>query len=267
MKVKDFHKVMEQIAPAALKESYDNVGLMVGDMQQEISKVLVALDCTIEVIEEAKREKAQMIFTHHPLLFKKPSTITTNTLQGKKIIELIKNDISLYSAHTNLDSIAGGMNDAFSRLLGFDKFIVMEKSPVKGYEGSGIGRLVELEEEKSLGEIIDTVKEKLNVSSIRFAGHKEARVRKIALINGSGEDFFFLSKAMGADCIITGDTTYHFVSDFKEMGMNIIDMGHFGSEWPLFVCLSRKIDEEIRAKGHKVEFVISKTTKDPYVLG
>lgn len=109
MKIDKLIKIMETIAPPNLKESYDNVGLMVGDREADVAKILVALDCTLEVIEEAKALGADLILSHHPLLFRKPSTITTDTLLGRKIIELIKNDIALYSSHTNWDSVSAGI--------------------------------------------------------------------------------------------------------------------------------------------------------------
>lgn len=110
-KVKDVIGVMEEFAPKTLKEDFDNVGLMVGDKEKKVEKILLALDCTLNVIEEAKEKKVDLIITHHPLIFRKPNSITTDTLIGKKIIELIKNDISLYSSHTNLDSAEKGLNE------------------------------------------------------------------------------------------------------------------------------------------------------------
>ena len=145
--VKDIIKEMERIAPPFLKESYDNVGLMVGENNKEVKRVLLALDCTKDVIEEAKNNNIDMIITHHPLLFRKPSKIVKEDLQGYKIIELIKNDISLYSSHTNLDSVRGGINEEIVNILGFENSKIMEKSTIKGFEDCGIGRLVSLEKE------------------------------------------------------------------------------------------------------------------------
>ena len=137
---------MEILAPSFLKESYDNVGLMVGTEEKEVKKVLLALDCTKEVIEEAKENNVDLIITHHPLIFKKPSRIIREDLQGWKIIELIKNDISLYSSHTNLDAVKGGINEELVKVLGFKNSKLIENNNIKGYEDAGIGRIVELEE-------------------------------------------------------------------------------------------------------------------------
>ena len=126
LKVRDIDKIMEEYAPARFKESYDNVGLMVGDKECEVTSILVALDCTLEVIEEAKKKGCNVILTHHPLLFKKPTNITTDTLLGRKILELIKNDINVYSSHTNLDSVKGGINDIIMEFLGFENYYIIE---------------------------------------------------------------------------------------------------------------------------------------------
>lgn len=264
MKVRDIAVLMENIAPLELKESFDNVGLMVGDMESTVSKILIALDCTLQVIEEAKKEKVELIITHHPLLFRKPSSVTTDTLLGKKIIELIKNDINLYSAHTNLDSIKEGMNDTIVRLLGFDSGKIIEVSRQRGYENSGLGRIVHVKEGIELQNLIKKVKEELRVSSLRYVGKESQLIRTIAVINGSGQDFFEAARRMGADCIITGDTTYHFVSDFKELGISIIDIGHFSSEWPALVSISENVKEQINKLDSSVDIIISKVSKDPY---
>ena len=257
--VKDIIKVMEKVAPPSLKESYDNVGLMVGDKEKEVHKVLLALDCTKKVIEEAKRNNIDLIITHHPLIFRKPSRIVKDDLQGFKIIELIKNDISLFSSHTNLDSVKGGINEEIVNILGFKSNKIIEESRVLGFQTSGIGRIVELEEEKNPEDIIKIVKEKLNVENLR-AVMGERKIKKIAIINGSGQDYFQDALRLGADCIITGDTTYHFASDYKEIGLTIIDPGHFKTEWIVFLKVMKKVEE----KFPEIEFIHSNECEDPY---
>lgn len=257
--LKDIIKEMEKIAPTFLKEDFDNVGLMVGDKNQSINKVLLALDCTKEVIEEAKDNNADLIITHHPLIFRRASKIVRDDLQGWKIIELIKNDISLYSSHTNLDSVEGGINEEIVKILGFGEGKLIESSKVSGFENAGLGRVVKLDNEIDVKELIKVVKEKLGVKNLRAVIGKE-KVSKIAIINGSGQDFFGKAARMGADCIITGDTSYHFASDYKEMGITILDPGHFPTEWIVFLKVMNKLEERFK----NIEFIHSKVSKDPY---
>ena len=257
IKVNNIIKEMELLAPTYLKEDFDNVGLMVGDKNKEVKKVLLALDCTLKVIEEAKKENVELIITHHPLIFKRPSSITTDTLQGKKIIELIKNDISLYSSHTNLDSVENGLNDTIVSILGFDNFKILEKN--KRDDKAGLGRIVSLNESIQLEDLISKIKKSLNINNLRVVKGKD-KVNKIAIINGSGQDFIGKAVALGADCIITGDTTYHFASDYKEMEISILDVGHFASEQITFF----NVMENLKGKFKDVEFITSTVEEDPF---
>lgn len=265
LKIKDVINFMESIAPLNLKESYDNVGLMVGDREQELRGILLALDCTLEVIEEAKSKEVNMIITHHPLLFRKPSSVTMDTLQGRKLINLIKNDINLYSSHTNLDSAKDGMNDTIVKLLGFnsDKVRIIESSQ-SGILGTGIGRMVDMEESIDGNHICDIIKKRLNIPFMRYVGDLNKSIKSIAIINGSGQDYFEAARKMGADCIITGDTTYHYVSDYAEMGMLIFDINHFSSEWPLFIDIAKSIRDYVKAKDENIALYISENSKEPY---
>ena len=257
IKVNNIIKEMELLAPTYLKEDFDNVGLMVGDKNKEVKKVLLALDCTLKVIEEAKKENVDLIITHHPLIFKRPSSITTDTLQGKKIIELIKNDISLYSSHTNLDSVENGLNDTIVSILGFDNFKILEKN--KRDDKAGLGRIVSLNESIQLEDLISKIKKSLNINNLLVVKGKD-KVNKIAIINGSGQDFIGKAVALGADCIITGDTTYHFASDYKEMEISILDVGHFASEQITFF----NVMENLKEKFKDVEFITSTVEEDPF---
>ena len=255
--VNDIINKMESLAPTYLKEDFDNVGLMVGDRNKIVNKVLLALDCTLKVIEEAKKEEVDLIITHHPLIFRKPSNITTDTLQGKKIIELIKNDISLYSSHTNLDSVENGLNHTIVSVLGFGESTLLEKN--KNITSAGLGRILELDEEIKLEDLIEQVKSKLNINNLRVVKGTDT-VSKIAIINGSGQDFIAKAMRLGVDTVITGDTTYHFASDYKEMGMNILDVGHFASEQIIFFNVMKQIE----SKFNNVIFIKSSVEEDPF---
>lgn len=260
-KIKDIIRIMEEFAPKTLKEDFDNVGLMVGDRNKEVKKILLALDCTLDVIKEAKEKSVDLIITHHPLIFRKPSSITTDTLTGKKIIELIKNDISLYSSHTNLDSAENGLNETIVNLLGYSTNELIEVNKMARNDNEGLGRIVRLEDFIELEDLIEDIKEKLNVKSLKVVKGCE-KVKNIAIINGSGSDFFEKAYKKGADCIITGDTTYHYASDYKELGVSIIDTGHFSSEWIVFLQVMNKLTDKLQ----DIEILISTKSEDPYTF-
>lgn len=255
----DISKKIEEFAPEFLKENYDNVGLMVGDKQKQVKKVLLSLDCTNEVIKEAIRFNCDLIITHHPLLFKRPKNIVKGDLLGDKVIALVKEDIALYACHTNLDSAKNGINETIVNMLGFTSNQIIEPNESGNYKDGGIGRLVRLEKETLLSDIIKIVKEKLDIKNMRIVRGSD-KVKVLAIINGSGQDFFLKAKKLGADCIITGDTTYHFASDFKEMKISIIDAGHFSTEYLVFL----KTLEFLKEKFKDVEFIASEKSTDPY---
>ncbi len=262
MILKDIIGYVEEIAPINLKEDFDNVGLMVGSDKNNIINILVALDCTRDVIEEAKILKVDLILTHHPLIFRKPNSITDNTLLGSKIIELIRANINVYSAHTNLDSAKDGINHRIAKILEYKTCEIISKCSEA--KECGIGRFLELKKEVSLEEIINTFKKSLDVKNLRYTGDLKDRIKKVAIINGSGQDFFEKARILGAELIITGDTTYHFVSDYTEMGIDIIDLGHFNSEWPIFMEIMKDLEVNIKDKNQDINFYYSKASKDPY---
>lgn len=265
--LKDIMSLMEEIAPARFKESYDNVGLMLGDKNAAIKSVLVTLDCTLEVIQEAIDKDCDLIVSHHPILFLKPSNINEDTLVGKKLRMLIKNDINVFSSHTNLDSVKGGMNDIVMTLLKYEDAEIMEvNGEDKKGNAVGVGRIYEFKEEKSLGEVIEDCKSAFECQHLRYAGELDWGIKKVAVVNGSGQDYFSLAKKLGADCIITGDTSYHYVSDYKEEKIAIIDAGHFDTEWPAMKYFGKEFEKIIKAKGLELDVKISEKNRNPYTF-
>ncbi|MGL5648012.1 MAG: Nif3-like dinuclear metal center hexameric protein [Clostridium sp.] len=254
--INDIINKMEEFAPSEIKESFDNVGLMVGDSKGKVQRVLLALDCTMDVIDEAIEKKCELIITHHPLIFKKPSRIVQGDLLGDKIIKLIKNNISVYSSHTNLDSAVNGINKEIVNKIGFNKSIIMDKGVE---ENIGIGRFVSLDKPIKATEIIGSIKKNLEIANIKGCiGQRE--IKNIAIINGSGSSYFEKAYEMGADCIISGDISYHYLLDYKELGLTIIDAGHFNTEWLVFLDVVKNAIKEIKG----ITFIKSEKTKDPY---
>lgn len=266
LKVEDVIKVMETMAPPILAVDYDNVGLMVGDRNAEVNKILVALDVTFEIIEEAIEKGCNLIVTHHPLLFVKPKTITTDTLLGRKIIKLIENKISVYSSHTNLDAVNEGLNHIATELLGYQNFRVLEVNKACDNNNNGVGRIVKTNSPITLLDLCNRVKEKYNAPFVRFVGEPNKEINTIAIVNGSGEDYFDLVRKSGCDCIITGDTRYHHVSDMREEDIAIIDAGHFVTEWPPMKVVGKKLNNILKDMGHNHRVIISTNSFDPYNL-
>ena len=238
IKVKDIIGNLEKKYPKANAESWDNVGLIVGKLNQEVRKVQLSLDTTDKVIENAIKNSADLIITHHPMIFKPVKTITTMDNLGRKIIKLIENNKSLYAMHTNLDSSKDGLNDYILNLLEVENSKVID---VNEFDNEvGIGRLYTLSKEMNIDEYATFVKNSLKIKNIRIISeNREKIIKKVALINGSGMSYWRKVKSLGADLFITGDIGYHDALDAKEAGINVFDIGHFESE-NCFVELLRK---------------------------
>lgn len=268
LKVSDVIKIIEEFAPTKFKEKFDNVGLMVGDSNLRVSQILVALDCTLEVIDEAIQNNCNLILTHHPLLFNAPQSITMETVIGRKIIKLISNDISVYSAHTNLDSVSGGLNDIVMEILGINNYSTMDKSSNRpqGDDITGIGRIADLESAVTLSELCSKVKCAFDIEYLSFSGEESMLIKKVAVINGSGKEYFQMAKELGANCIITGDTSFHYVSEMCEENIAVIDAGHFNSEWNAFKHAAKMFDNCLQSRGYKNTVMLSKVCSDPYKI-
>lgn len=220
---------LEEKYPKVLAEEWDNVGLLLGDIKKEIKRVQLSIDATQKAIDRAVENEVDMIITHHPFIFKGLKSIDLSSVMGKKIKTLIKNDINIYSLHTNLDSAKGGLNDYILNLLGVEESRVIEKN--RADETCGIGRIYKLEKECSLEEYIEFLKQKLELESVRLTTQDESvKIKRIALINGSAMSYWRKVKTLGADLFITGDVGYHEALDAQESGLSVVDIGHFESE-------------------------------------
>lgn len=257
--LKNLIELLETAAPPDLAEPWDNPGLAVGDPAQLIEKVLVGMDVTLPLIAEARALGAQLILTHHPLLFARPDAVTPASVQGRKLRELIRNDLAAYSAHTNLDKVAGGMNDDLMDLLGFSPWEILDGDVSTG---GGIGRRAVVAP-VTLEVLARRIGETLQAKALRFVGEPGRLITSVAVINGSGAEYISLAKDLGIDCVITGDTKYHEVLDALEEGICVIDPGHFASEWLIFSRVIARIEAQARAIS-PIEFVWSQSAADPF---
>ncbi len=213
-------------APMELAESYDNVGLLVGDKNKEIKKVLITLDADEEVINDAQKNGCDLIISHHPLIFTPIKRITQDDSISRSIIKLIKNDISLISMHTNFDSVNSGLCDLFLDKISKTK----DSTAIEGDPENGLGRIGELCEEKSLFDILNAVKKDFKIDSLKYIGNKDEKIKKIAVCNGGGADFLYKAHELGADLYISGDFKYHHARFAYENGISLIDVPHYNAE-------------------------------------
>lgn len=362
MKLKEVLKVIEKKYPLDLAYSWDNVGLLVGNYESDIKKIMLTLEANEEVINEAINKNVDLIITHHPFIFNKLEKINTRDLKGKLIHKLIKNDISIYSMHTNFDIAFEGLNDYFMELIGVTdtKILEVTKSEVlyslcvyvpvdycekvkdaimktgagiignyshcsfnmngvatfKPLEGSnpfigskdsveavneikvetvvperllnkvitemikahpyeevgydlyrlenkghhfGLGRIGKLEKEINLETLCNTIKEKLDMNNIRVVGSLDSKVRKIAVVTGSGSDLIKKAYQKGVDTFITGDVKYHDAQDALDLGINVIDCGHFETEKIFSDIMNKFLEDSL-----SIDIIRSEVNLNPF---
>lgn len=257
VKCQDVMQAMERIAPRRLAEEWDNPGLLVGSPHDEVRKILVALDVREETVERAIEDGCDLIVAHHPLIFRALKALRTDDATGCKIARLIKADIAVFAAHTNLDSAAGGVNDVLAERLELHDVAPL----VEGAADSepGLGRIGSLRVEFSLEDFAALVKEKLGLSSMRVACAGERRISRVALCGGSGAEFVGRAAAKGADAYVTGDVKYHDAERAIGLGIHVLDAGHFATEQPIVARLAERLKKEL---GDGVEIVAETKSSD-----
>ena len=231
--VNDILEFLESIAPMSLKMEWDNAGLLCGSKQTPVTKILVALDPFEHVCHEAADWGAELIVTHHPLIFDPQRAITDNASVGRSVLTLCRNGISAINAHTNLDQAPGGVNDILAQALGLTN---IETICENGQQLLRCGNVPE----QSLDTFLSTVKERLSCEGLRFCSGSKT-VRKVAVGGGAcGSDLYDALHA-GCDTFVTADVKYNQFWDAKESGLNLIDAGHFPTENPVCAYLAEKI--------------------------
>ena len=225
-KVNDIFNALDAAAPCRLAEEYDNPGFLVGRKNAEVSKVSVALDITEKVVDEAIKTGAELIVSHHPVIFRSRKCVTDEDVCGSVLLALIENKIAAICMHTNLDSAAGGVNDVLAEKLGLEDISVLCPGEE---EGAGLGRFGELPEEKTLESFLPDVCSALNAAGVRYHNAGNA-VKKVAVGGGSCGSFIPLAASLGCDTIVTADIKHNEFLEAEALGINAIDAGHFATE-------------------------------------
>lgn len=240
MTVHDILTFVETLAPLSMKYDWDNVGLLCGSAGQEVHKILVALDPFEGVCLEAADKGADLLVTHHPLIFRPRTSVTDGDDVGRSILFLAKHGISALNAHTNLDCAPGGVNDVLAETLGLADVEVLDPLGVDG-QGRPWGLLrAGTVAEQSLVQFLAHVKIRLSAQGLRYVDGGRP-VRKVAVGGGACADELPAVLAAGCDTFVTADVKYNEFYDAKAAGVNLIDAGHFATENPVVAVLAAKL--------------------------
>ncbi len=246
VKCRDIMWLMEDLAPTSYAEEWDNPGLNVGDPDAEISKILIALDATEAVIDEAVEKGANLIITHHPLLFNAIKKINYDKPDGRKIMKLIKNNIGQFAAHTNLDIAKGGTNDRLADIIGLKDVKPLIAGPD---EGTGMGRYGVIDEDITMGMLAVRIKEALDLDAVRVTGNMSRKVKKIGLCTGSGAEFISEAARLKCDVFVTSDVKYPAAMEALESGISVIDATHYATENIIVPVLAAYLKKKLENRG------------------
>ena len=246
-KVLDFYKFIDKIAPFETQESWDNSGFLVGDGDKSVKKVLLALDVTEPVLNEAEQIGAELVISHHPVIFG-----ALKEIHPKNIAFLAaQKGIAIISAHTCLDIADGGVNDCLAAALEL-------KNIVKVVDGEGLMRIGELSKELTCEEFVKYVAEKINVGGIKYTPN-EKMIKKVAVCGGSGGDLYPFAMNAGADAYVTANIKHNLFIDMRRDNFCVLDAGHFCTENTVIKPLAKKLAEEFS----DTEIVVSQVSEDP----
>lgn len=229
-KLKEILNLLEEIVPSHIAEEWDNSGLQVGHPSQIIKKVFVSVEPTLKAVRKASSRDSQLLLTHHPLIFRPLSQINQESYPGNVVFEAFKKELSIVAAHTNLDVIRGGINDMLADLFGLLDVELLQRKVDSKVDNAGLGRIGYLPDPVKLGTMIETVKTVLRTERIRVVGNNNMKVKRVAVVGGSGGVMIPFASRKGADVLITGDVSHHEAREAENLGLALIDGGHFHTE-------------------------------------
>lgn len=247
--VQNIYDFLDKIAPFKFAMEFDNCGILVGDKNKSVKKVLLALDITSEVVSEAQKTGAELIISHHPVIFKGVKNLEFNT----PVSLLCKFGISAICAHTNLDLADEGVNFHLAKKIGLENL-----SPLVMENGCSLGLIGDLFNSLNCKEFSKMVKEKLDCKGIRYTFKNDCKINRVAVCSGSGGEFVELAKNLGADAFVTGEIKHSQILKANEIGLMVVDAGHFKTENVVIKPLAEIFKKEF---AH-IEFNISETCSD-----
>lgn len=261
MLIKDIFKRFDEIIPIENAADWDNSGEQIQFSREVVNRVLTTLEVTNDVIDEAISRKCNLILSHHPLIFTKINTISDKQPKQKMIMRLISNKISVYSAHTNYDISEGGTSDYLTK-----QFDLNEVGVIPDTDGFAVQGM--LKAEMKLEEFIKLACEVTNtpIKEVRFTGYRGKNIRKVGLCAGSGSEFLSNAFNAGCDVFVTGDVKYHTAQDSLELGIPIVDMGHFHTEKSFAEQAVKIYGSKINTIENSIEFIPSEVDVNPFSM-
>lgn len=257
MKCQEIITILKKQAPEHYACEWDNVGLLVGDAKKEVQKIYIALDATEETIEEAIEQKADMLLTHHPMIFKGLKRVNTEDFIGKRVMSLIREDIAYYAMHTNFD--VKGMAELAAERMGLKDCQVLEATCEDEQGLQGIGK-VGILDTMEVRECAELVKKVFHLQQVKVFGALNTRISKAAICPGSGKSVIGKALESGAQVLITGDIDHHEGIDAAAQGMAVIDAGHYGIE-KIFIPYMKQYLE----KNTEGVTILEQPEKQPFV--
>lgn len=263
----DIIKEFEKYCDPDLAESWDHVGLQIGNPDKQVTRVMTTLDVRPEVVEEAVERQADFIFAHHPVMFHPAKDLDIRNSQNAMYAKILNNGITVYAAHTNLDSVNGGMNDWLADQLKLENTVPLVDNDIDPITGrpQGMGRIGQLAKPMSVREFANYCLEVFNIPGLRLIAKKNdpRKIRRVAVLGGSGGQFYRDALAKHADAYVTGDVSYHVAHDMLASGLVVVDPGHHIEA--VAIRGLHDLLEEWKKKSHwSVDIIETKINTEPF---
>ncbi len=242
--------------------SWDSIGLQVGDPADEISSVMISLDVTAEVLDEASDRSVDLIIAHHPLLFTPLARLTPSTAAGRLALRAARARIAVLAVHTNLDAAVPGTTEPIVAALGMTDVRPLE--PLRDNPELGLGRIGTLPTATRVRAVADALARALPAPHLRVAGPLERRIQRVAACGGAGDGLLSAAHAAGAELYVTGDLRHHVALDAITLGMAVIDAGHYATEAAALPVLRARLGDVAASRGLYAGLLASSTTTEPW---
>lgn len=245
----DVVRALQGLYPPNTAMDWDRVGLVTGDLSQPVSRVHLAVDPTLGVVEEAVAAGANLLVTHHPLLLRGVSSVATASAKGEAVTRAILGDLAIYCAHTNADVATPGVSDALAEACGLESVEPLQGGPAP------LGRIGTLPEPQTLRAFVERLAQALPATAggIRVSGSPEEEVSRVAVVGGAGDDQFDAVRSAGADAYVTADLRHHPVLEEREQARGgrpfLVDAGHWASEWVWLASVERELTRVFDGAG------------------